>query len=406
MCNNFVISAVICELNPPHKGHISIIEQCKAKTGGYCIAVMSGNYVQRGQPAIFDKWTRTRAILLGGADLVIELPLPYAMGSAERFAFGGISLLSQLGCVDELWFGSEWGEIQKLQEIAHVLEQKDFSETLRKHQGLQAGLSFAKIRQLALAEHLGENTAALLSEPNNILGVSYCQLLERLKSSIQPRTIRRLGAGYHEAELQEHQAFPSATQLRHLLTESPSCDLSPYLPEACAAVLQTALDAGLAPVLPERLEMAVLAKLRTLSMEALQNLPDISEGLEQRLYHAIRQSRSLEELYSTVKTKRYTLSRIRRLIWSAFLGITKADSLQPVPYCRVLGMRKESAPLLSHLTKNASLPVLTRPGESDSLSSFGQRLLQLEQQSTDLYALACPKIQSCGWEFTQQFVTE
>ncbi len=152
--------------------------------------------------------------------------------------------------------------------------------------------------------------------------------------------------------------------------------------------------------------MAVLAKLRTLSMEALQNLPDISEGLEQRLYHAIRQSRSLEELYNTVKTKRYTLSRIRRLVWSAFLGITKADSLQPVPYCRVLGMRKESAPLLSHLTKNASLPVLTRPGESDSLSSFGQKLLQLEQKSTDLYALACPKIQSCGWEFTQRFVTE
>lgn len=406
MCTNFVISAVICELNPPHNGHISIIEQCKGKTGGFCIAVMSGNYVQRGQPAIFDKWTRAKTILRGGADLVMELPLPFAIGSAETFAMGGVSLLESLRCVDQLWFGSESGQIAPLQKIANALETGDFSRALHQRQQRHSGLPFAKVRQLAVADLLGEETAALLSEPNNILGVSYCQGLEHLSSKIQPQTVRRLGAGYHEESVPSETQYPSATQLRALLSKESPCDLSPYLPASCAEVLEEAIRNGLGPVLPEKLEPAILSKLRTLSLEELGQLPDISEGLEQRLYRAIRESSSLEEVYALVKTKRYSLARIRRLVLSAFLGVTKWDTATPPPYCRVLGMKKESTPLLSHIAKTAAIPVLTRMTERETLPPHGRRLLELEETSSDQYSLAYPLPQRCGMEFTRKFITE
>lgn len=404
MSTNFQISAVICELNPPHNGHFSLFEQIHQEKSQKCVALLSGNYVQRGQAAIFDKWTRTELALRGGADLVLELPLPWATAGAEAFGFGGVSLLNALGCVDSLWFGSEAGTIEPLLRIAKTLETPAFSACLAQQKKHHPGSSFASLRQRAVLHLLGEADSAVLSHPNNILGISYCQAIMRLSSAIQPHTVQRSGAGYHQVSPQPKDRYPSATQLRAMLKKDPRCDLGPFLPGDCAAFLTQVINDGLGPVFPETLEPAILSKLRTMTVEELSDLPDISEGLEQRLYQAIRRSTSLTELYEYVKTKRYPLARIRRLVLSAFLGVTKQDAMGIPPYCRVLGVRRESAFLLSQLAKTSSIPLILRASDGKKLTDRGSRLLQLEQTATDLYSLAYPRIRPCGREFTQKLV--
>lgn len=407
MSTKFRISGTICELNPFHNGHYSLFENMRQEKSDFIVAVMSGNYVQRGQPAIFDKWTRAKTALESGADLVIELPLPWSIAGAEQFAFGGVFLLHALGCVDNLFFGSECGDIQAIQQIASALSSPAFSETLTKIQQNDAGSSFAVLRQKAIAALLGDEIASVLSHPNNTLGIAYCQALEKLQSPIQPATIQRIGAGYHQEQIHSNDIFPSATQLRAFLKENPTGDLSPFMPTACAAILHTAVIQGLGPVFPEKLELAVLAKLRTLSVKELALLPDISEGLELRLHQAIRTAVSLEELYDTVKTKRYTHARIRRLVLSAFLDITKADFAAPPPYAHILGMTKHGAKLLSQINATASIPLLTKYSDGKLLKSeHAKRIWELENKSVDLYSLAYPRPQPCGKNATSRFLVK
>lgn len=400
MSTKFQITGVICELNPLHNGHFSLFEQLRQKNDTHILAVMSGNYVQRGQPAIFDKWVRTKTALACGADLVIELPLPWATAGAEAFAFGGVALLDALHCVDTLCFGSECGDINVLQQVASVLSTPQFAEALTAARQKDSNSAFATIRQQAVETLLGTETAAVLSHPNNTLGIAYCQVIETLGASIRPATIPRLGAGYHQVEFQAEDVFPSATQLRARLQAEPDCDLTPYMPSDCAALLQEAMAAGIGPVFPERLETAMLAKLRTLSLAELEQLPDISEGLERRLWQAIRTAGSLEELYSTAKTKRYSHARIRRLVLSAFLGITKNDTAISPPYCRVLGMNRNGTALLSVLKERSAIPLFTKYSDCQALDHTGKRLFALECQATDLYSLACPQPQPCGRDMT------
>lgn len=405
MSTKFQISAVICELNPLHCGHYSLFENMRRKSDNFSIAVMSGNYVQRGQPAIFDKWTRAETALAAGMDLVIELPAPWAAAGAEQFAFGGVSILDALGCVDNLCFGSECGDIDVIRSIAAALSTPAFSAALADVRKNDSGSSFAVLRQKAIAQLLGDETAAVLSHPNNTLGIAYCQALEKLRSSIVPATIPRLGASYHQEEILEQDQFPSATQLRKLLAASASSDLSPFMPAACAEILSTAMAQGLGPVFPEKLELAVLAKLRTLSMEDLEQLPDLSEGLERRLYQAIRSAVSLEELYDTVKTKRYSHARIRRLVLAAFLGIQKQDLSEAPPYAHVLGMSKRGAKLLSQIKETSRIPLITKYSDSKQLkSAHEKRIWDLENRGVDLYSLAYPVPQPCGKNASAKFL--
>ena len=398
MSANFRVFGIICELNPPHRGHSSLFEQAKDLGATHCVAVMSGNYVQRGGPAVFDKWARTKAALRMGADLVIELPLPFSMGGAETFAAGGCSLLHRLGFVDTLLFGSESGEIRPLQKLAAVLDSPSFSAALETVKAQNPGLPFASLRQMAAAELTDEATAALLKDPNNILGVSYCAALNRLGSSVVPKTVRREGAGYHDAEPDEES--PSSTALRKLLRSNLQADLSPYMDQSCAEILQKAVLVGKGPVFPEAFEQAVLSRLRSLSPEDLRTLPDVSEGLDQKLWQSVRTARTLEELYDGVKSKRYSHARIRRLVWSAFLGITAEDTAAPPPYCRVLGRSKKGAQLLPKIKHWSDLPLIMRHSDTVSLSEQGKRLYQLECVSDDLYALGTKKIQPCGLDQT------
>lgn len=387
------ISGVICELNPLHSGHAALFSHAKTISQGL-VCVLSGNYVQRGEPAILDKWARTRLALLSGADLVLELPLPWACAGAERFALGGVALLDSLVCVDTLLFGSEEEDLRSLKALAKTLDSLEFSRELEKETG---GDTFALRRERAVARLVGAETAALLRKPNVILGVEYLKAMLRLGSSMDAVLFPRLGAG-HDIPDQEGPIL-SASHARDLLRHG--ADLSGRLPKDTLRIWRELSEKGLCPVTLSRLETGVLCRLRSMEPEDFARLPDVSEGLENRLYKAARQAGSLEEFYTLVKSKRYSHARIRRLAMAAFLGLTQDLPALP-PYLRVLGM----TPLGEKILRQAkpSLPIAVRPGDFQRLGGETQQIFTLEAKADDLYALALPSPPPCGRDYTEKLI--
>ena len=302
-------------------------------------------------------------------------------------------MLHQLGCVDRLAFGSEHGEISALSALADTLLSPNFFQSLSSF--LKAGKPFAYARQKAIEKLCGAEIASLLEHPNNILGVEYCKALHRLQSSIQPETMPRLGAGYHDVT--SSHSYPSATQLRHLLKENLHLDFSSYMPQAAAELFRKECESGRIASL-QRLETAVLSHLRSLSPKDLARLPDISEGLENRLWHGIRQAITLDELYAYTKSKRYSHARIRRIVLSSFLGITAQDTQAPPPYLRVLGMNPRGMEILHLAKQTAKLPIVTKYAAIQSQSNWAKHLFSLECRGMDLFTLSFLRPQGCGLE--------
>lgn len=356
---------IVCEYNPFHRGHrkqMSVIrEKYGAETGIIC--AMSGNYVQRGHPAIFDKTLRAEAALRCGADLVVELPVTTALSSAEGFASGGVAVLSKL--CDGLCFGAETADPDLLEQTAQALLNADFPPLLRRE--LDKGRSFPAARQAAL-EAMGL-PGKLLEAPNNILAVEYCKAMIRQSSPMKPMPISREGSYYAEEADFEN---PSATSLRLRLQKG--LDVSAYLPEAAGQVFAGApihtLEAG---------ERAVLGKLRMMTDADFEALPFGSEGLWRKLMHESRAQATLEAIASAVKSKRYTRSRIDRMLLCAYLGITAEMMNTDIPYVRVLGFSNRGREILNGAKKsgffvNAGQPVI-------------HPLWELEQKWDDLYGL-------------------
>ena len=356
---------IVCEYNPFHRGHrkqIGIIrEKFGAETGIIC--AMSGNYVQRGHPAIFDKTLRAEAALRCGADLVVELPVTTALSSAEGFASGGVAVLSKL--CDGLCFGAETADPDLLEQTARALLGEEFPPLLRRE--LDKGRSFPAARQAAL-EAMGL-PGKLLESPNNILAVEYCKAIIRQASPMKPLPIFR--AGNYHAEKADFEN-PSATSLRLRLQKG--LDVSAYLPEAAGQVFTGApihtLEAG---------ERAILGKLRTMSEAEFEALPFGTEGLWRKLMRESRSQATLEDIASAVKSKRYTRSRIDRMILCAYLGITAEMMNTDIPYVRVLGFSNRGREILNGAKKsgffvNAGQPVI-------------HPLWELEQKWDDLYGL-------------------
>ena len=356
---------IVCEYDPFHRGHrkqIGIIrEKFGAETGIIC--AMSGNYVQRGHPAIFDKTLRAEAALRCGADLVVELPVTTALSSAEGFASGGVAVLSRL--CDGLCFGAETADPDLLEQTAQALLSADFPPLLRRE--LDKGRSFPAARQAAL-EAMGL-PGKLLEAPNNILAVEYCKAIIRQASPMKPLPIFRAGS-YHAEEADFEN--PSATSLRLRLQKG--LDISAYLPEGAGQVFAGApihtLEAG---------ERAVLGKLRTMSEAEFEALPFGTEGLWRKLMRESRSQATLEDIASAVKSKRYTRSRIDRMILCAYLGITAEMMNTDIPYVRVLGFSNRGREILNGAKKsgffvNAGQPVI-------------HPLWELEQKWDDLYGL-------------------
>ena len=360
---------IICEYNPLHRGHRKQIDRIRQQFGpeAAVCCLMSGNYVQRGAPAIVDKSIRAKAAILAGADLVLELPVTYALSSAEGFAAGGVRILSTF--CDVLCFGTETGEKETLLAAACTLLSEEFPPLLR--QELQQGLSFPAARQAAMERlHPGSTPPSL---PNDILAVEYCKAILSQASPLEPFPIRREGS-YH-APLPDPEN-PSASALRSLMLRSGAW--LDYVPEAVRNCFRSAplhtLEAG---------ERAILCKLRTMPDEAFESLPYGTEGLWRKLMHAAREADTLEAIVTSVKSKRYTRTRIDRMVLCAFLGITREMLEAPAPYTRVLAFSERGRAVLK-LAKEKS--AILNPGERTEHPYWA-----LEKRCGDLYGLFCPE---------------
>lgn len=365
-----------------------LLEQVRARLGegGAVIGVMSGNFVQRGDFATLRKRARAEAAVRSGMDLVLELPLPWAVSSAERFADGGVQVLLGTGLVTDLAFGSECGDADALLEIAASLDSEVYHAGVRRFLG--EGMSFAACRQAVVRGILGEEKAALLEGPNNNLGVEYCKALLRRNAAVRPITVLRRGAAHGETA--QPGEYPSSSAIRaHLRAGEREAALALMAPAMRAAYLEEEA-AGRAPVIPAAYDRAILAKLRSMSESDFAALDEGREGLCHRLRQAAMTACSVNEVCLLAKSKRYAYSRLRRMVLWAYLGLTPAERPAEVPYLRVLAANGTGRALLARMRKTASIPVLTKPNHVRRLDSAAQALFALEARAADLYALAYP----------------
>ena len=397
------VAGIVAEYNPFHTGHAYQIAQTRETLRDDCavIAVMSGNWVQQADCAIADKWLRTKLALMGGADLVLELPTMWACSTAESFARGAIRILESTGVVDTLSFGSECGDVDGLKAVAACLDSPEYHAGLKHF--LDEGMTFAAARQNVVQTLLGEELSNLLSTPNNNLGIEYIRSLNALGSSIQPMTVLRKGAPHNSLGVlgagPDAVHFVSATAIRDNLMKGKWDWCESYLIPGGRAVLEGNLI-GL-PALG-RVERAMLSRLRTMTAEDWAKLPDSgqAEGLPHRLELAGRKCTSMDEFFALVKTKRYTRARLERLVLWAYLGLTSADRPESPPYLRVLGFNERGREVLKEMKRAACLPTLTKPAQARELDEAGLRVFELEARCTDLYDLCFASIPTPGREWT------
>lgn len=382
---------IVAEYDPFHQGHSYHIAETRRQLGEDIpvVCVMSGNWRQRGECALTDKWTRAALALRGGADLILELPLPWAISSAEGFARGAVEHLKATGVVGALSFGSESGRLSDLSQIASAIETEKFKNVL--HAELDKGISFAEARQRAAVIVMGKG-AKLLQGPNDSLGVEYLRAAE---NALVCMTVKRQGVS-HDSDCPA-EGFASATLIRELIRAGQWEEAARWLPEGTVEQLQ---DSGVAD--RKNVERAFLARLRSMTEADFAALPDsgAAEGLPTRLVKAAGKAESLEEFYVLAKTKRYAHARIRRLALWAFLGLTAADRREKPEYLRVLGMNSRGKALLREMKERSALPILTKPAHIRELGEEAQRLFALECRGTDLFGLCFDKIRPCGMDYT------
>ena len=390
------MAGIIAEYNPFHRGHRWQIQTLRRLLGADAavVAVMSGNFVQRGDFAVLEKRARAECALLGGADLVLELPSPWSAATAERFAQGGVALLAATGVVTHLAFGCETGDLGPLAAAARCLENPGWEEAARRH--LAAGGTFAAARQAAVRELLG-GAADSLSRPNDILAVEYLRAAARQGAALQPLALPRVGAPHDSGDLGP---YPSASAIRGRLLAGESW--RELLPEETAQVLDREMAAGRAPASLKNCERAVLARLRSMAEEDFRPYDGGGEGLYHRFYGAVQSCTRLEDILAEVKTKRYPLARIRRLLLHSCLGLVPASQGQTPPYLRVLGANDRGRALLGEMRKKAALPVVTKPAAARRLGAEARDLLAREAVWTDLYTLSWPDLDQAkpGLEYT------
>lgn len=384
------VTGIIAEFNPLHTGHKFLID--KAKKQGAVVCVISGNFVQRGDTAIYEKQLRAKSALMCGADLVLELPVCYSMSTAQNFALGGVSLLDAIGC-DTLMFGSECGDISDLVKTSNILQSEEFSKNLIPH--LEKGVTFASARQKA-AEDMGA-PQGILSGANNNLGIEYIIAAKTINSKMGFKTINRQGAMHDSDDMNKN--FVSASALREKIKQGEFSACEKFFPNEVLSLFKTADFSDIS-----RIESAILASLRTKDQSALESLPDLSEGVENKLFTQIKLANSLEDLYNGMKVKRYTLARIRRLVLSAFLGLDNSMFLKTVPYLRVLGFNKTGEEIIKKNAKNSKIPVIMRVSEIDNLGEDAKKVFQAECRATDLYALSLKRPFECSLEYTRTLI--
>lgn len=396
------VTGIVCEYNPFHNGHEYQLKEAKNLNGGAVVAVMSGNFTQRGEASMFEKHARAKAALKCGADLVVELPLSFAVSSAERFAYGAVYILNAMGCVDTINFGSESGEIEKLYTLADILNSDEIYELTSDI--MRSGVTFAAARQRAAEKLCDKELSPLLSSPNNTLGIEYIRAAKRLDSNIGFSTVKRHGA-MHDDDTPVGK-ISSASFIRERILSCDIDSIEKYVPKEAFKIYKNEIEHYGAPYRIEYAEAAVLDRLRRMTREDWADVPDVSEGLHNRIYDTIRKSCSLDEILSQIKTKRYTLARIRRIILLGYLGVTARNLHQSPGYVRVLGMNNTGIDILRMMKKTCSLPFGTSLADLEKESVSAQSFAAQESLSTDLYMLMCKSPQRCGADYTIPVVRE
>lgn len=372
-----------------------MIEQGKKAGAEKTVCVMSGNFVQRGEPAVCSKWRRTEMALKCGADLVVELPVLWAVSSAERFAYGAASILNAMGCVDNLLFGCENADSASLFSVASLCLSEEYSEVLKEF--LSEGLSFPAAREKAVLSISDEKTAEILKTPNNILAVEYCKALLRLKSSISPVCVNRTGVDHDSENLNE--AFASASAIRKMISSDYKTAVD-FMPSKSFELLKKANDEGRLLKDFKNLDLPLISMLRRADASEISLVPDVFEGLEYKIKEAARSGTSFGEIADLVKSKRYTHSRIRRILLLFYLGIYTKDLADNPPYIRVLGFNSRGRELLSQMKKTASLPVIMRYNNIVKLSGQCKSVFDTESRAVDMYNTLFADIRPCGENMT------
>lgn len=381
------VIGIVCEFNPFHNGHKYLIDTVKGEND-IVVAVMSGNFVQRGEPAIFSKEIRTKAALVSGVDIVLELPLIYATASAEYFAFNAVKILSDFGC-DKIAFGTENTNVNSLDRAVDILMQEAFDEQVMKY--YEDGVSFPVARQMAFDKF---NVDCDISTPNNILAIEYVKAIRKLKAKIEPITVNRQGAGYNDTNAVDN--FASATHIRQMIYNNE--DFVKYIPDYLLTLYNDAIKNG-EYVSKDKFDLAAFTIMRSRLNETMTDIANMGEGFDNRIKSAVKSNTELSKLYDEIKTKRYTHTRVKRAILSTILDVKNADLEIIPPYCRVLGFNTKISKQMGELAKNCAIPFVAVYSDILNLASENaNRVFELENKSTDFYNLILHNSASCSAE--------
>ena len=406
------VLGIVAEYNPFHNGHLHHIEESiKSTNADYVVCVISGNFVQRGNTSIVDKWTKAKMAIACGADLVLELPTVYSISSAENFAEGAIKVLDSLGIVTHISFGIEAKELSTLNNIANVLfeEPKEYL-TMLNHE-LSKGVSFPKARENALLVYLNDvkRYANVLNGANNILAIEYLKAMKKLKSNLNPIGIKREKVLYNDEEIVDD--FASATAIRKMISNRQFNDIRKVIPNSSYVLLGRELKKGHYVIDLSKFQDEILYILRKMTIDEIKNLPDVSEGLENAIKNAANSCNNIIDLVNIIKSKRYTQTRIQRILVYALLGITKKmmeDSKKATPYVRVLGYSDKGKKLISEISKaNPKLNVVTSVKKfiESSKSKVLKEMLLTDIYATNVYTLGYEKDSWANLDYTNKIVT-
>ena len=406
------VLGIIAEYNPFHNGHLYHIKKSIEETGASSvICVMSGNFVQRGNTSIVDKWTKTKMALANGVDLVLELPTIYSVSSAENFAEGAIRLLDSLKIVDTISFGMEAKDIASLNNIANVLytEPKEYT-TILEHE-LRKGVSFPKARENAVMMYLNDikQYANILTGSNNILAIEYLKAIKKLKSKLNPIGIRREKVLHNDEIIIDD--FASATAIRKMIATGQFSDIQKVMPKSSYALLADELRKGHYVLDLSKFQKEIIYNLRKMSVEEIAQLVDVSEGLENAIKNAANSSNNLVDFVNIVKSKRYTQTRIQRILIYALLGITNSKMLafkKAVPYARVLGFNENGKQIISQIAKkNKKVQIVTSVKKymDESKNKVLKEMLETDILATNVYTLGYEKDSWSNLDYTNKLVT-
>ncbi len=384
--------AIISEFNPFHSGHKLLIDKSRENGATHIVAIMSGSFMQRGEISIFSKFARTECALQNGVDLVIELPTIFSNSSAKTFAYGGVNILNSTNCIDFLAFGSECGDISALNKVLDIMSCEKYISDLKHH--LSLGKSYARACSDAIS-NICIDSNKVLSSANNTLAIEYISALRHYKSKIQPITFERVGA-MHDS-FKTYKNIASASNIRNRILNKE--EFLNFIPENCYEILNKEIEKGRISN-KNNIETAIIYKLRCMDLNDFKNLPDVSEGLENRLHKAVLEHTNLCDIIEQVKTKRYTHARIRRIIMCAFLDIKKDMYSSFTPFVRVLGFNKNGIEVLRKIKDNSNIKIITKISNNfNELSESQKAILNLDIKACDIQGLSFEVPQKCREDF-------